>query len=69
MKIIKNKPIPETRSKFNDLLSMEVGDCAEINGKQDFESAMNFLRKRFKIKTKRANKDIKNYVGLIWRIE
>jgi len=48
---------------------MEVGDCAEINGKQDFESAMNFLRKRFKIKTKRANKDLKNYVGLIWRVE
>jgi hypothetical protein len=68
MKIIKNKPIPETRSKFNELLNMEVGDCAEINSRQDFESAMNFLRKHFKIKTKQANKDFNNYVGLIWRV-
>ena len=47
---------------------MQVGDCAEINSRQDFESAMNFLRKHFKIKTKQANKDFNNYVGLIWRV-
>lgn len=69
MKIIKNKPIPQTRSKFDSLLKMDVGDCVEINGRQDFQSAKNFLRKRFKIKTKQISFPNQDFVGRIWRVE
>jgi len=69
MKIIKNIPIPKTKSKFDNLLNMGISDCVEINNRQKFESAKNFLRKHFKIKSKQISYPDQDFVGRIWRIE
>ena len=52
MKIIKNKPLPKSRSKYATLLEMEIGDCVEFSVKSDFVAATGFLRQHFKIITK-----------------
>ena len=31
MKILKNKPLPKSRSKYAALLEMEIGDCVEFS--------------------------------------
>tara|TARA_R110002020_G_scaffold112324_1_gene258545 strand:- start:251 stop:460 length:210 start_codon:yes stop_codon:yes gene_type:complete len=69
MKIIKNIPIPKTKSKFEDLLKMGVGDCVEINDRTKFESAKNFLRKHYKIKSKQISNPNQDFVGRIWRVK
>ena len=69
MKIIKNIPIPKTKSKFEDLLKMGVGDCVEINDRTKFESAKNFLRKHYKIKSKQISYPNQDFVGRIWRVK
>ena len=69
MEIKKNIPIHNTKSKFEILLKMEVGDCVELNNRKDFCAAGNFLRKHFKIKSKQINNDRENYLGAIWRIK
>ena len=69
MKIIKNKPLPKSRSKYAPLLEMEVGDCVEFNIKSDFVAATGFLRQHFKIITKTTPWHDKNFKGTIWRIE
>tara|TARA_Y100000004_G_scaffold197160_1_gene270104 strand:- start:929 stop:1159 length:231 start_codon:yes stop_codon:yes gene_type:complete len=72
MKIIKNKPIPKSRSKYARLLEMEIGDCVEFNIKSDFVAATGFLRKYFKITTKTTWQERKHkqfFLGSIWRIE
>ena len=69
MKIIKNIPIPKSYSRFEHLLEMEVGDCVELNKRQDLNSVGNFLRKHFKIKRKQISWDGKHFIGRIWRIK
>ena len=72
MKIIKNKPIPKSRSKYAPLLEMEIGDCVEFDIESDFVAATGFLRKYFKITTKTTSckeNNSGNFVGSIWRIE
>ena len=69
MKIIKNKPLPKSRSKYATLLKMEIGDCVEFSIKSDFVAACGFLRKYFKITTKTAPWKAENFKGTIWRIE
>tara|TARA_B100000925_G_C21685542_1_gene335918 strand:- start:85 stop:294 length:210 start_codon:yes stop_codon:yes gene_type:complete len=69
MKIIKNKPLPERRSKYAPLLEMEIGDCVEFNINSDFAAASAFLRKHFKITTQSTPYYQKIFRGSIWRIE
>ena len=69
MKIIKNIPIPKSYSKYEHLLEMVVGDCVELNKQQNFESARNFLRKHFKIKSKQISLRGQDFLGRIWRIK
>ena len=69
MKIIKNIPIPKSYSKYEHLLEMVVGDCVELNKRQNFQSAQNFLRKHFKIKAKQISYPDQDFVGRIWRVK
>ena len=69
MKIIKNKPLPKSRSKYASLLEMEIGDCVDFDIQSDFVAARGFLRKYFKITTKTAPWKAENFKGTIWRIE
>ena len=72
MKIIKNKPLPKSRSKYASLLEMEIGDCVEFDIESDFVAARGFLRKYFKITTKTTpwqESNAGHFVGSIWRIE
>lgn len=69
MKILKNKPLPKSRSKYAALLEMEIGDRVEFSIKSDFVAACGFLRQYFKITTKTTPWHEKNFKGTIWRIE
>ena len=72
MKIIKNKPLPKSRSKYASLLEMEIGDCVEFDVESDFVAARGFLRNHFLITTKTTpwqESNTGHFVGSIWRIQ
>ena len=67
-KIDKDIPLPKTRSKYDSLLKMEIGDSILFDNKKHFLSAFSFLRRHFFIRSQTLNND-DNFEGRIWRIE